>query len=152
MLPMTTCPNCAFMNAPGSTQCASCGAPLVEAYSWQAPPPPPVVEQAPPAPPLGQWSPPAYGPVLQTPFAAFSPGVVEAQKEAKKALIASIVGIFCCGLVLGILSIKWGNEARRTLDALGVVQGRNMAVAAMALGAVDVLLWAVWLLVQISTR
>jgi hypothetical protein len=67
--------------------------------------------------------------------------------------VGALLGLvtFCCfgGFFLGIFAIVKGNEAKRVLDHYGVDEGRSMAVAAMVLGALDVGVSLVFVLVNV---
>jgi hypothetical protein len=134
------------------------------------PPPPPFPSQG---PPYGQWqqqAPPGhpapqvgagYPPPYASPIGFGSPQeqairqIAEAQKDARNALIASLIGLvtFCCfgGIFLGIFGIVKGNEARRILDHYGVEQGRSMAVAATVVGALDIAITIIFLVANFAS-
>lgn len=102
------------------------------------PPPPPN------PPPLGN---PMYSPeVLRAKTA-------EAESDAKNALIMSIVGIFCLGLILGILSFKKANNAIHTIDTYGVApEKRGIAMAAKILSILDIIGWVFVIIGNIALR
>jgi hypothetical protein len=76
--------------------------------------------------------------------------VTEAQKQARKALIAACVGLLCFGFILGVLAIKWGRDARTSLIAAGVAEGRGLATAAIILGTIDIVFWVIGIAIRIS--
>lgn len=141
--PNGPCPNCGLTNFPGDARCRQCGTPL--AAGPQAGNVGPPQGQAPSwgqAPQYG--APPSYG---QQSFggagSTFSPDVTEAKKTARNALIAGLVGLVCLGFILGVLAIKWGNEARNSLRAAGVGDGQGMALAGIILGVLDIIGWVI---------
>ena len=77
----------------------------------------------------------------------YSPDVLAAKEKeaadlAKQALIMSLVGIVCLGLILGILAFMKGSNAIKIIDTYQVAQDkRGMAPAAKILGIVDIIGW-----------
>ena len=138
---MPTCQTCSTWNPDGQTTCGNCGASLPQT----GPDVPPPYSSAP-------QQTPAYGAPPMFGQSATSADVAEAQKQARKAMIAAVVGIFCFGFILGVLAYRWAREAKATLDAAGAAQGHGLAVAAMVLGAVDVVLWLAGLLARVMLR
>ncbi len=70
--------------------------------------------------------------------------VAAVEKDAKTALIMAVVGIFCFGLILGVLAVIKANAVLKTIDTTGVgIEKRGMANAARILGIVDIVLWAI---------
>ncbi len=77
----------------------------------------------------------------------------EAANDAKNALIMAIVGIFCLGFILGILAVKKASSAIQTIDTYQVAQDkRGLAVAAKVLGIIDIVLWAIGLVLRFALR
>jgi hypothetical protein len=54
--------------------------------------------------------------------------------DAQTAMIISIIGIFCIGIILGPIGIVLGNTARRNMRASGNMEGEGMAIAAIVIG------------------
>ena len=54
--------------------------------------------------------------------------------DAQTAMIISIIGIFCVGIILGPIGIVLGNTARRNMRASGNMEGEGMAIAAIVIG------------------
>jgi len=81
--------------------------------------------------------------------------IQKATKDARLAMLASLVGLatFCCfgGLFLGIFAIVKGNDARRVLDYYNVDEGRSMAQAAAVIGAIDIAITVVFLVVNFAS-
>jgi hypothetical protein len=140
------CSNCGHVNPSFASSCTNCGVPLPGAQPQQQKPP---VWGAPAnaAPEYGASS---FG---QMPFSGmqleYIPEVVEAQKSARNALIFSIVGIFCCGVILGLIGIIMGAQARSTLKRYGVAEGQGLALAAMIVGGLDLVFFVVGIIVQV---
>jgi len=77
----------------------------------------------------------------------------EASEEARTALILSIVGIFCAGLILGIFAITKANATLKIMDQYQVaLERRGWAVAARILGVIDIIGWAIILVLNIMSR
>ncbi len=125
---------------------------------------PPPSQYAPPqnpyAPPSYPYAPPSdpYSPAYGMPPAPM-PGyggmfdngaVADLKSDAKKALILSIVSFFCCGVILGSLSIYYGVNARNGLRNYGVEDGQGMALAAIIIGIISVVLNVLVLLARIG--
>lgn len=165
----TQCSSCGATNFPGDLRCRQCSAPLgagPQNSSWSPPPqpppgwgppqgqpqPPPVWGQQPPPPPgyppnAGYGAPP-YGPTFGA--GAYGPDVEEAKKTARNSLIAGVVGLFCLGFILGILAIKWGNDARKSLSAAGVSDSQGLALAGMILGGLDIAGWVIMMAIRLA--
>jgi hypothetical protein len=139
-------------------------------------------DREPPSPPPPPYA-PTYGPQSDSPRPAPGPGgpypghgapppygsqvgfgmpqdqaarlILEAQKDARNALIGALVGLvtFCCfgGLLLGVFAIVKGNEARRVLDYYGVEHGRSTAVAATVVGGLDIAISIVFLIAKFGS-
>jgi hypothetical protein len=71
----------------------------------------------------------------------------EAANDAKQALIMSLIGIVCFGLILGVLAFRKANSAIQTIDLYQVAQDkRGMATVAKVLGVIDVIGWVVMII------
>ncbi len=88
------------------------------------PPPPP------PQPPIGD---PLYPPhVLQQ-------KAQQVRDDMRTSLILGLLGLFCCGFILGYFSFRRANDAIETIDIYGVLtERRSMAVALKVLGIFDI--------------
>ena len=86
----------------------------------------------------------------------YSPDVLaakekEAADEAKQALIMSLVGIVCFGLILGIFAFRKANKAISIIDTYQVAQDkRGMATVAKVLGIVDIIGWIVMIIARFA--
>lgn len=63
--------------------------------------------------------------------------------EAKQALAFAIVGLFCFGLILGIVAIIKANDAKRRIRRYGHA-GEGLATAAFVIGIIDIVFGAFW--------
>ncbi len=77
----------------------------------------------------------------------------QAASDAKNALIMAIFGIFCFGFILGFLAFRKANEALETIDIYDVAhEKRGLATAAKILGIIDIVLWAIGLVLRFTLR
>lgn len=130
--------------------------------AMQGPPPPgaPQQQQAPGyAPPGGGYGfgPPQQGyeprPGYAAPGLGAAPGgfgppnVMGAEcKDAQTALIVSIVGFFCCGVVLGPVAIFLGLKAKNMIRMNPGMQGDQKATAAIAIGSLEIVIFLFYVL------
>ena len=71
-------------------------------------------------------------------------------KEAKDALIMSIIGLFCFGIILEPLAIAKANEARRKMAADPTLTGSGMATAATVIAVIGLVLWVLGIIARVS--
>ncbi len=111
------------------------------------PPPPGGYGAPPPYPQQNAYGPPnPYGP-------GYAPQVMVDPGEcglARQALIYSIVGLFCFGIVLGPLAISKAKSARMIIAGTPGMRGEGMATAAFIIGLFDVALWVVGLVARFA--
>jgi hypothetical protein len=69
-------------------------------------------------------------------------------KEAKEALTLSIIGLFCCAIILCPMAISKANNAKQQIRANPSLDGNGVATAAIVIAAGGLVLWAVSLLSQ----
>jgi hypothetical protein len=75
----------------------------------------------------------------------------EAASDAKNALIMSIIGIFCLGIILGFLALRKANNALEIMNIYQVAQEkRGMATTAKVIAIIDMVLWAVGLIARFA--
>jgi hypothetical protein len=124
---------------------------------YGAPPPPPGgFGNAPPpggygAPPGGAGYPPnPYAPPGAPPVMGYGYGGAVACPLAGEALKYAIVGIFCCGIVLGPLAIKKGLDAKRMIAMNPGMTGDGKATAAIVIGAIEIVLTIISILMRAS--
>lgn len=112
---------------------------------------------------MSQQPPPNYEPFVPPPppsigSSLYSPEVLAAKaaaaaSDARNALILGIVGLFCFGFIFGFLAFRKANEAIETIDTYEVAQDkRGLATAAKVLGVLDIIGWAIVLLMRIFAR
>lgn len=134
----------------GSESSSSFGNPAPPSFG--APAPPPSFGAAPYSPyqpggfggAPGSWTPPPS-------FGMMSASAASAKKQAIWALVCSIVGVLCCGIILGPIGIGLGYSSRSTLQREGVEDGQSFATAAMIIGGIDVVLFVIYMLFNLST-
>lgn len=80
--------------------------------------------------------------VLQGRQIIFEEGTVPC-KEANEALTMAIVGLCCCGLILGPMAILKAGKAREMIAADPRLTGSGKATAAIVIGIVALVLWAI---------
>jgi len=73
-------------------------------------------------------------------------------KDAQTAMILAIVGIFCCGIILGPVAIVKGNNAKKSMQASGNFEGQGMATAAVIIGIIALILHGLGLIINIALR
>ena len=112
--------------------------PAYGGYAGQGYPPPP--SAYPPAPPYAP--PPEYGAPYPGGYGTFMPPAAGTNPLAIFSLVASCVGLLCgfgsiIGIVLGVIAM---NQIKRTGQ-----QGRGLAVAGVAVGAVSLVISVIWM-------
>ena len=71
--------------------------------------------------------------------------------EARTALILSIVGLFCFGIILGFLAFRKANDVLETIEIYEVAQDKkSIATTAKVLGIIDVVGWAIALVARFA--
>jgi GYF domain 2/Domain of unknown function (DUF4190) len=97
--------------------------------------------------PVGAYGGPqlGYGGYQQAQGASFA-------KEAKEAMIYSIVGLFCCGVILGPIGLIKGLNAQKQMQATGNFEGKGMATAAVIIGIIVTILSAIGLIFGTMSR
>jgi hypothetical protein len=110
------------------------------------------VSQTPPSDPFVPPPPPQFGNPMYPPEMLAEKARVAAS-EAKTALIFSIIGIFCFGFIFGFLAFRKANQVIEIIDTYEVAQDkRGLATAAKIIGIIDIVLWAIGLLLRIALR
>jgi hypothetical protein len=71
-------------------------------------------------------------------------------KEANDALIYSIIGIFCFGIILGPIAISKASKALNTIKADPGYTGKGKATAGLVIGIIDVVFWLLALIFRLS--
>lgn len=76
----------------------------------------------------------------------------EASDDARNALIMAVIGIFCLGFILGFLAFRKASNAIKIIDTYEVAKDkRGLAMGAKILGIVDIIGWAVGLVLRFAT-
>jgi hypothetical protein len=68
--------------------------------------------------------------------------------EANEALKYAIVGLFCCGLILGPMAITKGVAARRAIQSDATLTGEGKANIAIILGIGALAMWVLNLIAR----
>lgn len=110
------------------------------------------MSQPPPSEPFVPPPPPFTGNPMYPPDMLAQKAAVVAS-EAKTALILSILGIFCFGFIFGFLAYRKANEALQNIDIYDVAHDkRGMATAAKIIGIIDIVLWALGLVLRLGLQ
>ena len=73
--------------------------------------------------------------------------------EAKTALILSIVGLFCFGLIVGIIAYRKANDVLETIAIYDVGhEKKSIATTAKVLSIIDIVAWAIGLVARFALR
>jgi hypothetical protein len=119
--------------------------------SGYPPPPPPGQPGNAPAGPYGQPMAPPYGVPGGQPVVGYyttTPGRSYLD-EARTAMIVSIIGIFCVGIILGPVGIVLGLGAKRNMRASGNLEGDGMATAAVVIGSIVIGLYVLFVFLAV---
>ena len=110
------------------------------------------MSQTPPSDPFVPPPPPFAGNPMYPPDMLAQKAAAVAS-EVKTALILAILGIFCFGFIFGFLAYRKANEAIETIDIYDVAhEKRGMAAAAKIIGIIDIVLWALALVLRFALR
>lgn len=76
----------------------------------------------------------------------------EASDDARNALIMAVIGVFCFGFILGFLAFRKANNALDIIKLYQVAQDKQtLATVAKVLGIIDIVGWAVGLVLRFTT-
>jgi hypothetical protein len=70
---------------------------------------------------------------------------------AAAALTFGIIGLFICGVIFGPLAISKANSAKRMMAQDPTLTGGGMATAGLVLGIIDLVFWAIFMLIRFGT-
>ncbi len=70
-------------------------------------------------------------------------------KEAKEALIYSIIGLFCFGIILGPIAINKALKAKKMIAMNPRLSGSGQATAGLIIGIVGLVLWVLSIITRI---
>lgn len=71
-------------------------------------------------------------------------------KEAKDALMYSIVGIFCFGIILEPIAISKALKAKKMIQMNPRLTGSGKVTAALIIGSVALLLWVLGVVARVA--
>lgn len=77
-------------------------------------------------------------------------GPTENAPGAVSSMVFGIVGLLFCGLIFGIVAISKSRSAKQHIDSDPRYTGGGMATAGLVLGIIDLVAWALIVLVQIG--
>lgn len=72
-------------------------------------------------------------------------------KEAKDALIMAIIGLFCCGIILGPMAIAKGLKAKKMIEKNPRLTGSGKATAAIAIGIIGLVVFVLGIIIRVSS-
>jgi hypothetical protein len=67
--------------------------------------------------------------------------------KATASLVCGIVSFLCCPIILSVLAIVLGNQAKNEIDANPALGGRGLAQAGIILGIISLVLGAIGIVV-----
>ncbi len=71
-------------------------------------------------------------------------------KEANEALIMSIIGLFCFGIILGPIAISKGTKALNIIKGDPGYTGKGKATAGIVIGIIDLVGWLLGIIIRFS--
>lgn len=71
-------------------------------------------------------------------------------KEAREALIYSIVGFFCCAIIIEPIAISKALKAKKMIEMNPQLSGSGQATAALIISIIGIVLFVLGLLVRIA--
>jgi hypothetical protein len=98
--------------------------------------------------PLSQF--PEFGGAAAPAVPPVQPGAVPMSSVAKTeplaiwSLVLSLVGLFCCGFVVGIGGVVCGHLALSKLQGEPQLQGRGLAIAGLIIGYLAIVFWLIY--------
>jgi len=95
-------------------------------------------------PEIGAAAAPAVPPV-QPSAAPMSTTVVKTEPLAIWSLVLSLLGLFCCGFVLGIGGVVCGHLALSKLQREPQLQGKGLATAGLIIGYFAIAFWLIYI-------
>jgi hypothetical protein len=93
-------------------------------------------------PEFGGAAAPAVPPVQ--PSAVPMSSVAKTEPLAIWSLVLSLVGLFCCGFVVGIGGVVCGHLALSKLQREPQLQGRGLAIAGLIIGYLAIVFWLIY--------
>ncbi|MBQ9784004.1 MAG: DUF4190 domain-containing protein [Clostridia bacterium] len=118
------CPQCGAQHDDGALFCPACGFKVGDAKANESKTEP---EKEPVQEFMAGTVPPA------------APAASGYSKKSVAGFVLSLVGMFCCGLICGILGIIFSRQGMRECDENPNLQGRGLAVAGLIISILDVI-------------
>ena len=76
---------------------------------------------------------------------------VQSCKEATWSLVLGIIGVLCCGVILGIVAIVLGVKAKNKIAKNPGMEGSGKATAGIILGIIGIIAHILIILLQVSS-
>ena len=70
---------------------------------------------------------------------------------ATASMVYGIVGLFICGVIFGPIAISKSNSSRALMKMDPTLEGEGMAIAGLVLGILDLVAWAIILMMRLSS-
>lgn len=71
--------------------------------------------------------------------------------KAVGSLVCGILSFFICGVILGVVAIVLGKNAKEEIAASGgSIGGQGLATAGQILGAIAMVLWAIGIVLRLT--
>jgi hypothetical protein len=70
---------------------------------------------------------------------------------ATQALVYGIIGFFICGIILGPIAISKANQAKAAIRSDPTYEGGGLATAGFVMGIIDIIGWAIIMLMRLSS-
>ena len=94
--------------------------------------------------------PPQFGGNPLYPPDVLASKAAQASEATRNALIFGLVGLVCFGFIFGFLAVRKASEAIEVIDIYQVATDkRGLAIAAKVLGIIDIVFWALALMLRI---
>jgi hypothetical protein len=71
---------------------------------------------------------------------------------AVQSLVYGIIGFFICGIILGPIAISKSNSAKQAIASDPTLTGSGLATAGMIMGILDIVGWAIIMMMRMSSR
>lgn len=97
---------------------------------------------------------PQYGQPAPVGYGGYGPpvGGPSAAKDAQTAMICSIIGLVCFGIILGPIGLIKGLGAKKKMAATGNFEGQGMATAAIIIGIIDIVFFIGFLAIRLGAH
>jgi hypothetical protein len=70
---------------------------------------------------------------------------------ASSSLVWAILGLFCCGLIFGIVAISNANNAKKLIrEQPDAYTGEGLATAGLVIGIIDLVAWGLIIIANIA--